>query len=1065
MKRFVVLLLLSMTWVSTARTMPSSASGPVRRAPMLKREKALIESGAGASHAQARARFHRNSNPAPTSIGFLTATPAAVGGQTFSRPVAGDFNHDSKPDVAVIVSSDQGVTFSLAVLLGNGDGTFQAAQLAPATYSFADRIVAGDLNGDGNTDIVLLHSGSSTNQSFDVFLSNGDGTFQPPVNYSDGFTNPAAILIQDVAGDAKPDIVIADGYPPPDGPPLPLVSTFTNQGDGSFGPPTSVSYPSPVPAAILADVNGDGRLDIVSPAGVYLATIAGGYDAPTFLTPPGGQLSSCGGVDGSFVVSDLNGDGFPEIATADCSDNTVTVYVNHGDGTYAQGVAYWAGFYPQDLEVQNLAGNSTPDLLAANSQSSDITALINAGDGTFPNAQTTGYSSGGFPWMQPLLADFNGDGKIDALVSNFSTDTSLTLMYMRGFGDGTFVAARDYFSPPSAGNGFSVSVASADFNGDGHADFVAGNLGSPAIGITVFLTDASGALRPGVNLGTNGSMAFVGTGDFNRDGHADIVASDLSSGDVHLFTGDGAGGFTPALDVPAGVNGAYDMAVGDIDGVNGLDVALVDGGSNVEILLNDGSGGLTVAHTYALNSPGNEIKAADLTNDGKLDLVIPQFGSSLVSVLKGNGDGSFTALPDFDLGSNNPVNLAIGDLDHDGNADLAVTIDDGAGMGIAVARGKGDGTFNAAVLYPATSGSGQPFPSGIQMTDVNQDGKLDLVYENSQPATVGILFGKGDGTFYDPVEYAAGGYPYGMVAAQANADSAPDVVLADDEYPGITVLLNQGGNLTTLASSANPSQQGSSVTLTASVAATVAGVTRTPSGTVTFLDGASSLGSGTLSGGHATLTTSVLTPGTHAITARYGGDLRFVPSVSTVLSQVVNSSAKPSFALSAAPGSATLQKGQSASFTITVTPSNGYNGTVSFACSAPPAGLSCKFTPASVTPSNGPVQAQLKVSLASDSAALVPPQGATMLLASLSFGLFGMLVVGGTEKGRRFMAACVAVMLFLGILSLSGCGLGNSSNQSKQTKQTLQIVGQGTAGTGGGGSQSQTVNLTITVQK
>jgi hypothetical protein len=995
------------------------------------------------------------------NLGFFAGTTIAAGGESFGAPAIGDFNGDGNPDIAVMVSTNYGATFSMAMIPGNGDGTFGTPVLTPSSYGYSDILYAADFDGDGRDDLILVHSGNSTG-SFDVFLSTGGGSFASPVPYAISAANPAAVIFVDVNGDGKLDLMIADGVPAPDDPnPNPSVSTLIGNGDGTFQAPTRVPYPGPMVDAVFVDVNGDGRLDLVSNSQVILATSTG-YQAPANLIRPSGQ-TSCVAVDGVVAVADVNGDGHPDIATADCQNDTATIYLNNGDGTFQMGTSYWAGFYPQGLAMGDVNGDGKADIVVANADSADAAVLLGNGDGTFQPV-TSGFSVGGFPWAKPVLADFNKDSKLDVLAANYVPDISFALTYLQGFGDGTFAAARDYYSPQPASGGyaFGVGVATADFNNDGKPDFVLGNAGSSSVGISVFLGNTSG-LQRGVNYGSGGGLNYVAIADFNSDGRQDIVASDNSTGNLDLFLGNGDGTFQTPTAISAGTGWAQGLVAADFNGDGKPDVAMVTGPNNVIVLINNGSGGFNSPINYTLTSQGNEIAAADLNNDGILDLIVPQSESNYASILLGNGDGTFTPKPDFDLGNSYPVAVTVGDWNGDGKQDLAVTIDDyNTGMGIAVALGNGDGTFQAATLYPATANSSTdlPYPSEIRAADVNQDGNLDLVYVNSEFGTAGVLYGTGSGTFSAPSEFPAGGYPYGLVTADVNGDGGIDAILGGDSFSGVTVLLNSAGSSVALASSANPSVSAAPVTFTATVTAAGRGVRTVPTGTVTFYDGGNALGSGTLSGGQTTITTSSLTVGSHSITATYAGDSSFFQSTSATLTQVVNSTGStPGYKVNASPSAATIQLGQSANFTVTVNPVNGFKGAVMLSCGTLPPGVSCQFSPSTVTPSNGPVQSVLTVSTASTTAANQSHSRA--LLPLWASGFFGLIMIEGISRRRRIAVALFAIAV-LAMLTLTGCGSGsgNSAVSAVNHAQTVHVFATSSAG-----NTAQQVAISITIEE
>lgn len=756
---------------------------------------------------------HRFGSNLPTGkLGFVSAIQIAAGGSTEYPAIAGDFNGDGKKDVALMVGQSVGdaTVFSFSVLIGNGDGTFKTAALTgiPGNDDEA-QILVGDVNGDGKDDIIVGHSagGVNDNSSFNVFISNGDGTFTAGNNYNITDNPLIGGTLADVNGDGKLDVVVVDQNAPGN------VWTLLGNGDGTFQTAASVAMTGPAGSnTILADLNGDGLLDIAdfdydsSQLTVFLATSASAYAQPASYDTPNDVNEAC-----SLTAGDLNGDGKPELVAANCKQNNLTVYVNNGSGAFATGVYYAsalsstdssnsADVYPQAVTIADVNGDGKADLVVANNDGGDVTVLLGKGDGTL-NVPTVGFATGGFPYVPPIVADVNGDGLVDILVP----DEEYSLVYLPGYGDGTFRAALDYYSPIAEGNsGYGLGIATGDFNGDGQPDFVLGNCCNETLGITVFLSRPDGSLLPGVNY-SNSDLEYVAVADFTGDGKLDIAATNEDTGTVQLFVGAGDGTFTVGSAFPTDSTSSSptDLVVGDFNHDGNPDIAVINAeGRNVGVLINGGGGAFLSPVNYSLSAYTNTgIAAGDLNGDGNLDLAVTLNSGAAVAILNGNHDGTFQAETDL-LTFNNPEGLTLADLNGDGKLDVAVV--GGVrnilpGEAVSISLNTGGGIFADAVTYASTLQSqiwDDPEPTFIKAADVDGDGMTDLVYTNSEFGTVGVLFGKGDGTYFSPVEYAAGGYAFGLTLADVNQDGALDVVTAGDDFSGVTVLLNNNGSKT-----------------------------------------------------------------------------------------------------------------------------------------------------------------------------------------------------------------------------------------------------------------------------
>jgi hypothetical protein len=747
-------------------------------------------------------------------LGFLSAQQIPVGGGIYNSGVSlgGDFNGDGKEDLVTQVETNRNScpSYWISTVLSNGDGTFQAPVLTaiPNNDSCA-RIAVGDLNGDGKDDLLVVHESTCSDgtSSIDVMIGNGDGSFTLGSNYAVTNTNLVGGVVADVSSDGKLDIVVVDQAIPAN------VWTLLGNGNGTFQTPTSIALSGTSGSgAVFSDLNGDGLLDIAemdsdtNELTIYMATSATTYASAVSYDSSDSVHDAC-----SLTAGDLTGDGKAEIVNANCDDNTLTVYVNNGDGTFQTGVYYadgWsapsgttADLYPEAVSIADVNGDSKADIISMNDDGGDVTILLGNGDGTV-TVPSIGYAVGGFPYQPAIAGDFNGDGNVDLVVP----DLEFSLVFLKGYGDGTFHSALDYFAPIPGQNAYGVTVATGDFNGDGNPDFVLGNCCAPQAGITVFLSRADGSLQPGVNYvsgSDNQSLQYVTVADFNKDGKLDIAAADSNNSAVQIFSGVGDGTFTVGASLPSGASEDRPTAIisGDFnhDGFPDLAVAnITDGIQDVAILLNDGTGNFLANVTYPLSYSFNDIglAAVDLNHDGNLDLVVPLSYGSVVAILLGNSDGTFQPEADLSIPSSVPVGATVGDFNGDGIPDLAVTLAQDGTNGVAVALGVGDGTFLTPVIYQATlqdQSFSTPQPTYIQTADIDGDGKLDLVYTNSNYATVGVLFGIGDGTFYAPVEFPAGGYAYGITLADLNHDGTLDVVTGNDDYSGVTTLFSLNG--------------------------------------------------------------------------------------------------------------------------------------------------------------------------------------------------------------------------------------------------------------------------------
>lgn len=220
------------------------------------------------------------------------------------------------------------------------------------------------------------------------------------------------------------------------------------------------------------------------------------------------------------------------------------------------------------------------------------------------------------------------------------------------------------------------------------------------------------------------------------------------------------------------------------------------GPNTVTILLGNGDGTFTARATIPVAGGPQSVAAGDFNRDGKLDLAVVSYSSNTATVLLGNGDGTFTEAASSSATGFEPLSVAAADFNGDGILDLAVTgLNGGApGLGtVTVLLGKGDGTFAPTAVSPEPGQN----PSSVAVADFNGDGKADLAIANAGSNTITVLLGNGDGTFAAPLSPAAGTDPLFVAVGDFNGDAIPDLAAANNSTSSVTVLLTQHAQMAT----------------------------------------------------------------------------------------------------------------------------------------------------------------------------------------------------------------------------------------------------------------------------
>lgn len=436
--------------------------------------------------------------------------------------------------------------------------------------------------------------------------------------------------------------------------------------------------------------------------------------------------------------------------------------------------------------------------------------------------------------------------------------------------------------------------------------------------------------------------------DFLGTGRPDLAITNSADNTVTILLANGGGtyrlgstislpGVFPTQIVAADFNGdgKIDLAVLNTCGTSPVcfPQAAPQGPGTVTILLGNGDGTFTVspATLTAGNVPW-AMAAADLNGDGFIDLVVANQTSKNLTIFMGNGDGTFTPTNSSPATGNDPSAIAIGDFNGDGNLDLAVTNQNDNTVSILLNQNCASFppmlcAFAPAAVSPAV-GAG---PLAISTADMNADGILDLVVANSSGNSVSVLLGDGTGAFSAVVpqgqpDFSTGAAPQAVVVADFNQDGRLDMVTGNAS--GSFTYLRQAAVAQLSLTTSNPAPfYGLFLTFTANVIPPFGQTT--PTGTITFFDGETAIGTVSLSGYQAYFSYPYLNAGSHQVTAVYSGDSNFVSVTSNAVSETVTQ-AQTTITLNSNVN--TVNYVQPFTLTATILPQNTGNatGTVTF---------------------------------------------------------------------------------------------------------------------------------------
>ncbi len=961
-------------------------------------------------------------NPATLEFTFLTApgSPVPVGFEP-EISVLGDFNNDGILDIAVADNA----TNAISILLGNGDGTFQApTTLLPSSFG-ALSIAVGDFNRDGNLDLAVVIPGNGQpgdgTGTVNILLGNGNGTFQPPQAYVVG-TEPVSIATADFNGDGFLDLAVLNTGDND-------VEVLLGAGDGTFALEQSC-LPFFVPG-----------------------THAEGTPSCSTATFPVGHNAR------QIATADFNVDGIPDLVVTNSGDGTVGVLLGNGDGTFSTGATVAVGPDVSDVVVADFNGDGFPDIAVANQGSNTMTVLLGQGNGTFATPVQT-YNTGRAP-LGIAVGDFNGDGKTDLVVTNIE-DNSVGLFLNKADGTGTFDPQVTF---PAGMLPLRASVG--DLNGDGIPDLVAINaepVGNTFVATILLAAQTETATATGVVISGMQNIVASYPGDTI---HAASLSTSVPVGPVATttslscspnpaFSGQSVTCTATVAPIPTGEDsvqffkGATSLGIVDINssGVATFTTSSLPLGPSSITAVFSGSAGFTTSTSAAVIVTVNAQTVTTITLSVAPNPAFAGQSVTLTATVTPAPTGATLGTVNFFngatlLGSGTVNSLGIATFTTSSlpSGVLSLTAVFSGNAGFAGATSTAQSVTVNALTVTTTTLSVAPNPATA--------GQLVTLTATVTPAPTGtpaglVTFKKGVTVLGTGTPNASGvatfttsSLPvgtYGLSASYAgNAGFAASVSTIQSLTVNAAITTT-----TTLTVSPNPAQAGQPVTFTVTVAPPPTG---TPLGTVNLLNGATSLGMAALnSSGVATLTISNLPSGTDVITAVFSGNVASAGSTSAPVSLVIS----PTFSITAPTTPITVMAGSMVNVNINVAPLGGsFTSVVTMSATGLPAGDTATFNPPTVTPGAAGATTVLTLGFPA-SAQLVPEPGKNQPFAAFGFALAGMCLFIRRRKQlvKSWGLALACAALVCGMLALPGCGTTGSGTKA----QTIVVTVTGTSG-------------------
>jgi hypothetical protein len=626
----------------------------------------------------------------------------------------GKFDSDNLDDLIVARANDRTVVF----MKGNGTMDYFDAPGDPFPVGQSPVAMAGaDFDNNGTLDLFVANEGGdSAPGSVSVLKGQGDGTF------------------------------VLQQQPNPDDPEMPLQGAPAELGTRAVAVGQLDSSAS---LEVLAANRRSNTISLYSVDNTGLMTARG-------TIPTGPEPSD-------IALVDINNDTKLDLVVVTSNDDSVTVQLGNGDGTFGTAQKYAVGTAPTRVVVGNMNSDNLLDIVTSNSRSGDVSVLLATSPGVFSPART--FVADAEP-QALALADFDHDDLLDVAAATQGGDTGATVAVLLNRDNGTLHGVEDIRS----GNG-PTAVAVADLDGDGSADLlVSGDSGDLAI----FPTRGEGFGEADL-LNIGGRTLGLAARDLNGDGLPDIIVADSQNNALAVSLSEGGGHFAAAKKYST-INSPAGVAVGDFNGDGKPDLAATTVGpdrvcvggpqpglscvderdcapdgvcrapGNAAILLQQANGDFGPARNTPVEETPIGIAVVNSNCDNKDDLLVANLAGSSVVVLESNGDGNFTTVQTLGVAQvgTNPIAVAVADFNQDGVDDFAVanTVAPLGSSNVHLFKGQCSGPFAA---FGGTGIRVGELANSLVARDFTGDQIVDLAVVSQTSNQVCLLVGVGDG--------------------------------------------------------------------------------------------------------------------------------------------------------------------------------------------------------------------------------------------------------------------------------------------------------------------------------